>query len=289
MPRFMVPRSTRTMYGTVRPCVVVVVARSPGVVPCVYGLKQLLAGGAAGGLGSGSAFEQPAVVVRWNSLYSVAMLHCASTAKVVRPLALDAGVLPEAGTGVGVAQIHGWVCEPSRIGPPRTWLVIVRLPHGRPLPLPLASATKVFSPETIPVSTPRRVRLSWSATKEAPTSAPLSVSVTFFIGTVLGTWTSTSASPSLTRSARLDSVRISKLNGGSSALASAALASAPSGIAAPPPNPATTSSAMPSAPIRTPWARLMMSPPSCTPRLRNRLDANAPTAASGNTLLTAYL
>ena len=64
MPRFIVPRSTRTMYGTVKPCVVVVVARSAGVVPGVYGLKQLLAGGAAGGLGSGSAVEQPAVVVR---------------------------------------------------------------------------------------------------------------------------------------------------------------------------------------------------------------------------------
>jgi hypothetical protein len=53
-------------------------------------------------------------------LDSVAMLHCASTANVVRPLALDAGVLPDAATGVGVAQIHGPACEPSRIGPPRT-------------------------------------------------------------------------------------------------------------------------------------------------------------------------
>ncbi len=52
------------MYGTVRPVVVVVVARSGGVLPTVYGLKQLFVGGGAGGLGSGSAFEQPAVVVR---------------------------------------------------------------------------------------------------------------------------------------------------------------------------------------------------------------------------------
>src|SRR4051812_45500888 len=213
------------------------------------------------------------------------MLHWASTAKVVRPLALDAGVLPEAATGVGVAQIHGCVWALSRIGPPRTWLVIVRLAHGRPLPLPLASATKVLSPGAMPVSTPRRVRLSSSATNEAPTSAPLSVSVTFFIGTVLGTCTSTSASPSLTRSARLDSVRISKLNGGSCALAGAILASAPSGIAAPPPNPATTSSAMPSAPIRTACVRIMMSPPSCTARLGNRLDANAPPRHPASTLI----
>ena len=58
------PRSTRTMYGTVSPVVVVVIARSAGVLPSVYGLKQLFVGGAAGGLGSGSALEQPAVVVR---------------------------------------------------------------------------------------------------------------------------------------------------------------------------------------------------------------------------------
>ena len=64
MPRFMVPRSTRTMYGTVRPVVVVVVARSAGVLPTTYGLKQLFVGGAAGGFGSGSAVEQPGVVVR---------------------------------------------------------------------------------------------------------------------------------------------------------------------------------------------------------------------------------
>ena len=48
------------------------------------------------------------------------MLHFASTAKVDRPLALDAGVLPDAGTAVGVAQIQGCVCEPSSMGPPRT-------------------------------------------------------------------------------------------------------------------------------------------------------------------------
>src|SRR5882724_12218403 len=54
------------------------------------------------------------------------MLHCASKAVVVRPLAFDAGVLPDSGTGVGVAQIHGVVCEPSSTGPPIGWLVITR-------------------------------------------------------------------------------------------------------------------------------------------------------------------
>src|SRR5947207_1808647 len=60
MPRFKVPRSTRTMYGTVSPAVVVVILRSGGVVPGVYGLKQLFVGGEAGGLGSGSALEERA-------------------------------------------------------------------------------------------------------------------------------------------------------------------------------------------------------------------------------------
>src|SRR4029453_7841858 len=210
------------------------------------------------------------------------MLHFASTAKVDRPLALDAGVLPEAGTGVGVAQLQGWVCEPSSTGPPRTWLVSARLAHGRPLPLPLESATKVFSPGVMPVSTPRSVRLSSSATKSSPTSTPLSVSVTFVIGTVIGTRTSTSASPSLSRSARLDSVRISKLNGGSSA-------SAPLGIAAPPPalQPATPTTGINSAPIRVRWARLMTSPPSC-PLVDWEVDTmDASPVPSGNATLRA--
>jgi len=149
------------------------------------------------------------------------MLHCASTAKVVSPLAFDAGVFPNAATGVGVAQIHGWVCERRSTGPPRGWLVIVRLARGRPSPRPLASATKWFSPSRKPVSTPRNVRAFASATNDAPTFAPSSVSVTFCIGTFFGTWTSTSASPPLIRSARFDKVLISKLNGGNSSRDSA--------------------------------------------------------------------
>ena len=52
------------MYGTVSPAVDVVVARSSGTDPDVYGLKQLFVGGAAGGLGSGNAVEHGVVVVR---------------------------------------------------------------------------------------------------------------------------------------------------------------------------------------------------------------------------------
>src|SRR5262250_1675007 len=145
------------------------------------------------------------------------MLHWASTAKVDSPLAFDAGVFPDAGTGVGVAQIHGVVCEPNSTGPPIGWLRIHSVALGRPFPLPFESARNSFSPTTSPVSTPRIVRavsLVWNADV---TSCPLSDNVTFFSGTFLGTRTSTSASPPLMRSARFDSVTISKLRGVGSA------------------------------------------------------------------------
>lgn len=58
------------------------------------------------------------MVVREKSLYSVAILHCASIAKVDRPLAFVAGVLPDSAVGVGVAQTQGVFCEPSSTGPP---------------------------------------------------------------------------------------------------------------------------------------------------------------------------
>src|SRR5256886_15696266 len=61
------------------------------------------------------------------------MLHCASNAAVVRPLAFEAGVLPDSGTGVGVAQIQGVVCEPSSTGPPLGWVVITHHPIGGPV------------------------------------------------------------------------------------------------------------------------------------------------------------
>ncbi len=137
------------------------------------------------------------------------MLHCASTAFVVRPLAFEAGVLPDSGTGTGVAQIHGVVCEPSSTGPPRGWLVIVRLARGWSSPGPLAAATNWFSPTRRPRSTPRSVRACGSVTNPAPTFAPLSVSATSCNGTSFGTRTSTSASPLLIKSARFDKVLIS--------------------------------------------------------------------------------
>jgi hypothetical protein len=52
------------MYGTVMPFVDVAIARSAGVMPTVYGLKQAFAGGTAGGFGSGNELEQGEFVVR---------------------------------------------------------------------------------------------------------------------------------------------------------------------------------------------------------------------------------
>src|SRR2546422_505524 len=65
MPRLIVPRSTRTMYGTVRPCVVVVLATSAAlVVTGSYGCKQELAGvvGAGEGWGVGGGRRLPPAV-----------------------------------------------------------------------------------------------------------------------------------------------------------------------------------------------------------------------------------
>src|SRR5712691_1827307 len=149
------------------------------------------------------------------------MLHCGScaNANVVRPLAFDAGVLPDSATGVGVAQIHGVVCEPSSTGPPIGWLVILRRACGSLCPRPSASATNSLSPSTRSVTTPRRVRAAALVLNAPVTARPLSRKVTWFSGTFFGTRTSSSASPPLTRSARFDSDTISKLDGSSPAWA----------------------------------------------------------------------
>src|SRR5229473_1508903 len=146
------------------------------------------------------------------------MLHCASTAKVVRPLAFDAGVLPDAGTGVGVAQIHGVVCEPSSTGPPIGWFVITRRASRPPW---LSPALKSLRPSTRPLTSPRSVRAAALAVNAPVTSWPLSDSRTLFSATLFGTRTSTRASPPLMRSARFDSDTISKLDGGRSSPACA--------------------------------------------------------------------
>ena len=128
---------------------------------------------------------------------------------VESPLALEAGVFPEAGTGVGVAQIHGCVCEPSNTGPPIAWLVMVRDERGRPWPWPFESATNSFDPCTSPVSSPRRTLPVASARNVAVTSRPLSSRVTCLSCSLAGRVTSTKASPPLIRSARLERVLIS--------------------------------------------------------------------------------
>ena len=100
-------------------------------------------------------------------MYSVAMLHCASKAVVVRPLAFDAGVLPDSGTGAGAAQIQGVVCEPSSTGPPIGWLVMTML-----VVLPGAWTVKRFCPTLKPVTNPMIRPLARSASVPSGTGVP---------------------------------------------------------------------------------------------------------------------
>src|SRR5260370_25122898 len=99
MPRLRVPRSTRTMYGTVRPVVVVVVARSGGVLPTVYGLKQLFVGGGARGLRPGRAVGRTARFRPPAHFSPAPRLRWAVSAVGVIPLPLGARGSPSPATG----------------------------------------------------------------------------------------------------------------------------------------------------------------------------------------------
>ena len=116
------------LTGVDEPSGVVIATALSGVVLRTYGCRHELAGVAVpAGDGSGRTNRQPpstpklvdaAVLVRYQSLYSVAMLHWASTAFVDRPLAFVAGVVDVAAVGTGVAQIHGPAWLDSSTGPP---------------------------------------------------------------------------------------------------------------------------------------------------------------------------
>src|SRR3954468_13985172 len=102
MPRFIVPRSSRTMKGTVTPWSVVVVAMSLAGVAAVQRPQHEV----AEGTGFGSAVEHVAgaAALRKYTVYSVAMLQFAS-GRPESPLARVVGVVtPSPGTGTGVAQ-----------------------------------------------------------------------------------------------------------------------------------------------------------------------------------------
>src|SRR3954470_15035309 len=105
------------------------------------------------------------------------MLHCASVANVDNPLAFDAGLgglwVESSATGTGVAQIQGWVCEPRSTGPPRGWLVIVKLAKS-PLPGPWTLAVKTFWQILRRVSTVRKIPLGASKTKGSSAFLPSS-------------------------------------------------------------------------------------------------------------------
>ena len=204
MPRLTVPRSTRTMYGSVTPASVVVVARSAGAGPTVYGLKHGFVGAGVGGFGSGSDALQFAAVVLYQSLYSVAMLHCASVAVVERPLALLAGVLPDAAWAIGVAHTHGAICEPASTGPPTGWLFTVNVADA-----PCAVAVITLLPFARPVTRPTmRFPDDARCANCAVTSRPPTLTLSAARPTPAVRLISTRASPPLTRSARFDSTLI---------------------------------------------------------------------------------
>src|SRR5687768_12682825 len=98
-PRLRLPASMRTMYGTVSPSSVVVIARS------------------AGGLAHAGSYaaNDPVADDMYCQLYVVSRLHCASSASGM--------------------QYHGWICGPEKIGPPTRWFVMVSCAVRRPLPL----------------------------------------------------------------------------------------------------------------------------------------------------------
>src|SRR6185295_2867850 len=133
------------------------------------------------------------------------MLHCASVAAVVRPLALVAGALAVAAVGTGVAQIHGMVCEPSRIGPPLGWFVTVRRELTK-LPS-LALAVIALAPSLSPVTRPT-MRPSARFVNAEVTSVPLTSTLRLDALPIGGVLISTRTSPPETRSARFDSVVI---------------------------------------------------------------------------------
>ena len=133
------------------------------------------------------------------------MVHCASVAGVVRPLALVAGELAVAAVGTGVAQIHGDDCEPSRIGPPFGWLVTTMRALLKPPFVELA--VMLFAPFLRPVTRPT-VRPSERVVNAEVTSTPSTSTFRLDAAPIGGSLTSTRTSPPETRSARVDNVVI---------------------------------------------------------------------------------
>src|SRR6266849_739242 len=129
------------------------------------------------------------------------MLHCASIALVLKPLALVAGVVEVAGCAIGVAQIQGRICVPENTGPPIGWLLIVRYAPFFLVGLAVTTLLPLDRPVITPSTRPFARWANASLTSRPPTStfnpeaeAPC------------GRTISTRASPPLTRSARLDRV-----------------------------------------------------------------------------------
>jgi hypothetical protein len=83
------------------------------------------------------------------------------------------GIVTVTGVPATVAQIHGCICGPEKMGPPREWFLIVRLDSSRSLPRPPLSsswplrpsllrecALSLLLPSTRPFTTPSSRRCS---------------------------------------------------------------------------------------------------------------------------------
>ena len=217
MPRFIVPRSTRTMLLTVSPRSFVKswMSAAAGGLARLYGSKQRDA----------PVFVNVQVAVSlvagwYQYVYFAGALQFASAAPS-RPLARELtvavsvvpGIVTTTGVTTGWAQIHGWSCSPEKTGPLARWFVIVRCSAGCGFPFGVVPvlATTWFSPSASPSTRPLNVPSARSANLLV-TSTPSTVTRTSAMSTPSGTTTSTSASPPEIRSARFESTRISSLS-----------------------------------------------------------------------------
>src|SRR5215216_2050885 len=184
MPRFMVPRSTRTMLLTVSPRSFVKPATSAaaGGLARLYGSKHRVA----------PVFVKVHVAVSrvagwYQYVYFCGASQLASgalssplTREFTVAVRLVPGIVTTVGVTAGCAQIHGCSCSPEKTGPLAGWLVIVR--RADDLPAGFADcgfcvavrATSSLSPSaslsTIPLNVP-----SARSANAAVTSRPSTV------------------------------------------------------------------------------------------------------------------
>src|SRR6267143_498539 len=164
MPRFIVPRSTRTMLFTVSPRSLVksAISASTGGVLGSYGTRQGFAPVVV------NVQSVPCFDFGWYRYVNfVGALHVSSTGSKSSPLArvvavadnVVPGTITVTGVATTCAQIHGCSCAPEKTGPPREWFVMVSraevFPGGRlVVGAGIMTAWTSFGPSTRPVTRP---------------------------------------------------------------------------------------------------------------------------------------